>query len=285
MKRLIPIVCLLALCVAGCSNPSTPAGCVGYVTQGAILGKTCFYDLQTGPTSTGLGWLLEATNVSITPFTYLEEFSGEESVLSKDNLKISFRVHVVWRVKKDQVRDFVEKYSTLSQGSKPGEIEQVAFQHTLKETIRTYTRDEIQKLDGLDIKDQITPIGEAVLKRARVVSDPTPFEIMNIVVGNIQYPKEVADAVANKLATTQLLQQKQTEIKIEDAERQKRIIQAEGVAKAMEIIQVKLTTNYLQHEAIEAQKLMVNSQNHTTIYIPVGPMGVPVVGTTNLDSK
>jgi hypothetical protein len=36
---------------------------------------------------------------------------------------------------------------------------------------------------------------------------------------------------------------------------------------------------YIQHEAIEAQKLMVNSPNHTVVYIPVGPMGVPVTGT------
>ena len=36
---------------------------------------------------------------------------------------------------------------------------------------------------------------------------------------------------------------------------------------------------YIQHEAIEAQKLMVNSPNHTTVYIPVGPMGVPLTGT------
>ena len=35
----------------------------------------------------------------------------------------------------------------------------------------------------------------------------------------------------------------------------------------------------MQHEAIEAQKLMVNSPNHTTVYIPVGAMGVPLTGT------
>ena len=34
-----------------------------------------------------------------------------------------------------------------------------------------------------------------------------------------------------------------------------------------------------QHEAIEAQKLMVNSPNHTVVYIPSGPMGVPLTGT------
>lgn len=36
---------------------------------------------------------------------------------------------------------------------------------------------------------------------------------------------------------------------------------------------------YIQHEAIEAQKLMVGSPNHTAVYIPVGSMGVPLTGT------
>jgi hypothetical protein len=53
----------------------------------------------------------------------------------------------------------------------------------------------------------------------------------------------------------------------------------------MEIVNQKLTATYLQHEAIEAQKAMVGSPNHTTIYIPVGPMGVPVVGTMNADGS
>ncbi len=100
-----------------------------------------------------------------------------------------------------------------------------------------------------------------------------------MVVGNIQYPDEVANAVATKMATPQVLERKQTEIAIEEKEKQKRIVQAEGIARSMEIINTRLTSQYLQHEAIEAQKAMVGSPNHTTIYIPVGPMGVPLVGT------
>jgi hypothetical protein len=53
----------------------------------------------------------------------------------------------------------------------------------------------------------------------------------------------------------------------------------EVVADAMQIIRGQLSALYVQHEAIEAQKLMVNSPNHTTVYIPVGPMGVPLTGT------
>ena len=62
-----------------------------------------------------------------------------------------------------------------------------------------------------------------------------------------------------------------------DAER--RVVEAEGIARATQIIQQRLTPLYVQHEAIEAQKAMVGSPNHSVIYIPVGPMGVPIVST------
>ena len=39
---------------------------------------------------------------------------------------------------------------------------------------------------------------------------------------------------------------------------------------------------YVQYEAIQAQQKMVNSPNHTEVYIPVGPMGVPIVGTVKM---
>jgi hypothetical protein len=94
-----------------------------------------------------------------------------------------------------------------------------------------------------------------------------------------RYPSEVADAVSRKLAATQELERKDTEIEIERKERTKREVQAAGIANAMQIIRGQFSALYIQHEAIEAQKLIVNSPNHTTVYIPVGPMGVPLTGT------
>ena len=85
--------------------------------------------------------------------------------------------------------------------------------------------------------------------------------------------------MSRKLAATQELERKDTEIEIERKERTKREVQATGIANAMQIIRGQLNVLYIQHEAIEAQKLMVNSPNHTTVYIPVGPMGVPLTGT------
>ena len=86
----------------GSRNPFTPAGYVGYLTKGAVLGHSRFYGIQKGPTSPGRTWLLDVTNISVTPYTYTENFTGEEAVLSRDNLKIAFRVHTVWRVDETQ---------------------------------------------------------------------------------------------------------------------------------------------------------------------------------------
>jgi regulator of protease activity HflC (stomatin/prohibitin superfamily) len=267
----------------GSSNPFTPAGYVGYLTKGALVGKSRFYGTQRGPTSPGRTWLLDVTNVSVTPYTYTEDFTANDAVLSRDNLKIAFQVHTVWRVDDAKVPLFMERYSTTAERRSlekdPNTIVKIAYSNFVREPLRTFARDEVQRRNGLEVKDALIPIGDAVLARIRQYAADSPFIVSSVVVGNVQYPAEVADAVSRKLAATQELQRKDTEIEIERKERTKREVQAQGIANAMQIIRGQLSPMYVQHEAIEAQKTMVNSQNHTVVYIPVGPMGVPLTAT------
>ena len=267
----------------GASNPFTPAGYVGYLTKGAVMGKTRFYGIQRGPTSPGRAWLLDVTNVSITPYTYTEDFSHDQAVLSRDNLKIAFQVHTVWHVDETKVPLFMDRFSTTlgktALEKEPDAIVKVAYGNFVREPLRTYARDEVQRRNGLEVKDALIAIGDGVLARIQRYAADSPFVIASVVVGNVQYPEEVATAVSRKLAATQELQRKDTEIEIERKERTKREVQAQGIANAMQIIRGQLSPMYIQHEAIESQKLMVNSPNHTVVYIPVGPMGVPITGT------
>ena len=269
--------------LTGSRNPYTPAGYVGYLTKDAVFGKSRFHGVQRGPTSAGRQWLVNVSNISVTPYTYSEDFSGNDAVLSRDNLKISFRVHTVWRVDDGRVPLFMERYSTTVSSNQiqrdPDAIVKVAYEHFIREPLRTYARDEVQRRNGLEVKEALIPIGDAVLARIRGYAANSPFLINSVVVGNVQYPAEVSDAVSRKLAATQDLQRKDTEIEIERKERTKREVQAQGIANAMQIIRGQLSAMYIQHEAIEAQKAMVGSPNHTVVYIPVGAMGVPVTGT------
>jgi regulator of protease activity HflC (stomatin/prohibitin superfamily) len=266
---------------ASTRNVQTPAGYVGYVTEGAIFGKSKFVETQTGPTSSGRKWLYDVVNVSVTPYTYSEDFNGPESVLSKDNLQISFRIHIVWKVKPEMVKEFVEQFSTIQGDEHSDTIVQVAYNNFLREPLRMMARNEVQQLDGLMVKDRIAPIGVSLMKQLEAKTKDTPFEVISVVVGNIQYPREVADSVSRKLAATQELERKKTEIEIAKQEASKRLVESEAIAKSMDIINQRLTPAYIQYEAIKAQKDMVNSPNHTTIYIPSGPMGVPIVSPTD----
>ena len=267
----------------GSRNPYTPAGYVGYLTKGAFIGQSRFYGVQRGPVSAGRGWLLDVTNISVTPYTYTEEFVGDSAVMSRDNLKIGFRVHTVWRVDANRVPLFMERFSTTVDNDTihrdPDAIVKVAYSNFVKEPMRTFALDEVQRRNGLEVKDALIAIGDSVLARVRAYTADSPFVIDSVVVGNVQYPDEVANAVSRKLAATQELARKDTEIEIERKERTKREVQAQGIANAMEIIRGQLSAMYIQHEAIEAQKAMVGSPNHTVVYIPVGPMGVPLTAT------
>ena len=75
----------------------------------------------------------------------------------------------------------------------------------------------------------------------------------------------------------QLLEEKDTQKKIAQRDAEIRIEEAKGIAEAQRIINSTLTENYLQHEAINAQLRMAESPNHTTVYIPVGTNGIPLV--------
>jgi regulator of protease activity HflC (stomatin/prohibitin superfamily) len=287
MAKVVGFLIILLLLV-GCawfvfsSNPVTPAGYIGYITQGSVLGQARFVKMQMGPGSPSRGWLYSGVNVSITPYTYSEPFTGESAILAKDNLKLQFQAHMLWQIDSERAQEFFEKYSTLEEGATPDKIAHTAYRNRLQEPFRTKIRDEIQALPGLDVKQNINSIGAGTLEAMRDLVKDMPFKILGVVVGNIQYPDEVSNAVAAKLAKTQLYEQKLTEIAIEGRDKEKRIIQAQGIAEAMNVINQRLTPAYLQHEAIEAQKAMVNSPNHSTIYIPVGPMGVPIAGTFDI---
>jgi regulator of protease activity HflC (stomatin/prohibitin superfamily) len=158
----------------------------------------------------------------------------------------------------------------------------VAYDNYIKQAIRTFARAEVQKYDGLQIKNHIDTIDTDIGSRMNSTLTSTPFEIIAALVSDIRYPDVVANAVAQKIAATQVLDQKTTEIQITVKEAEKREKEADGVARAMAMIKSQLTPEYLQYEAIKAQLAMVSGPNHTVMYIPVGPMGVPLVGTIDM---
>ncbi len=59
--------------------------------------------------------------------------------------------------------------------------------------------------------------------------------------------------------------------------REAEVERAKGAAEAMAIIKEGIDSAYLEYLAIQAQTKMADSPNHTTVYIPSGEQGIPLI--------
>ena len=80
-----------------------------------------------------------------------------------------------------------------------------------------------------------------------------------MVVGNVQYPEEVADAVSASWRRRRSCSARTPKSEIERKERTKREVQAQGIANAMQIIRGQLSAMCIQHEADRGAEAMVSS--------------------------
>jgi hypothetical protein len=211
-------------------------------------------------------WRNEVINIDVRPNTYSEAFK----ILAKDDLNISYNFNALISVAEGSVKDVVQKYGGENW-----------YKRYVKEPFGTFVRNSVQRYDSRVVKEMREVIAEEVKTELQAHLKDSPFKLVSLVVGNIDYPDIVTKAVEQKLAAQQLLDEKkvQKEIAIRDAEI--KIEEAKGIAESQKIINETLTSNYLQHEAIQAQREMANSPNHTTVYIPVGSNGIPIIYTAN----
>lgn len=264
-KAILSII-LISIILTSCSNPNTPAGHEGYVfEEPRIFGKGGFRGIVKGPGNYGMSfWRNKIINIDIRPSTYNEDLK----ILAKDDLNVTFHFHAVIGITPGNVKEIVQSFG--------GEDWYIRY---IQKPFKTFIRNSVQHYTSREIKANRDIIASEIKKKLSQYLEKTPFNLISLVVGNIDYPKIVTQAVEKKLAAQQLLEEKKVQKEIAQQNAQIKIEEAKGIAEAQKIINETLTTNYLQHEAIMAQEQMANSPNHTTVYIPVGPNGMPIVYT------
>jgi hypothetical protein len=265
-------------------NPVTPPGYAGYVSEGAITGKSKFLFVQVGPTSSGAGWLRHVVNIPTTPRTYVEEFSGNNGVLSADNTRISFSVDVMWKLKSGNnsqgepwMKVFAEDYATLHPGDDPEQIMQNAYNSNLRGKIQSFVRESAEAHSGMTLQDNMQTIADDVNAKIAAETANTPFDVRGIVVGYIHLPSQVTDQIAQNLIWVQTTAQSNIKISLTTMQAQIDAIDAQGLADAAAIINKSITTCWVQYKLIKGLENNVHSTTPTTIYIPSGPGGLPDV--------
>ncbi len=268
MKKIILLLIIVAVFLSGCTNPHTPAGHEGYVKeQPRTWGTGGFQASMIGPKNYGVSiWNNVVDNVDFRPQTYSEKFN----ILTTDDLNVSFKYNVIIKIKPGTIKEVVEKYAGID-----------SYKRYIKEPLRSIVRTEVQALESSEVKEKRATISTNTVTSIKSYLKDTPFIVLKGAVGNIDYPEVVTTAVEKKLAAKQLLDEKATQKQIATEDAAIRIEEARGIAEAQRIINTTLTTNYLQHEAFNAQLKMADSPNHTTVYIPSAANGIPLINNLN----
>lgn len=272
------VIALLVLFVfPNMANVRVDAGYASYIYSKPIFGKARFKEVLFGPSSTGLRWRLAGQRVSVTPYTYTEEFTTGDAILAKDKLSLSSQAHIVWRLKPDQasICRFLQEFGGWETTAEPDRIAKQAYDQFIREPFRTITRSAVAKYDGLSVNESLPAISKEIEGQVKDLLRNTPFEVMSVVMGNANPPAKVVEAISSKVAMNQLLEQKAIEDQIAqrtiDIERKtgeaagaKASAQAIEQAKAISAINAVLTPLYIQYLQAE------NVKGSDRIYLPLG---------------
>ena len=260
------------------SNPMVEAGYVGYIYRQPVkLSRTegGFYRTIEGPARLGLRFSQNEYRVIPIDIRY-KTYSERFKILAADQLNIEFMAHVRLRAKRDEdsIRKIVEIYGGANW-----------YLNNIKEPVRTAVRKAVQVFKSTEVKENRSHIEGEVLEQLRVFLADKPFEVDTVSVGNIDYPDVVENAVERKLAAQQKLEEQRIQKEIAREKAAIKVINAEGQAKAQEIVRQTLTALYIKHQAVKAMEALASSPNKVFIYIPVEDMAVPLVKIVEDEQK
>jgi len=287
--------------MSNAGNERVPAGYAGYVYSKPIFGQSSFKSVLVGPSSTGFVWRQKVILTSITPYTYSEEFERGGSILAKDKLSLTSKAHIVWKLNPERVKEFMEQYGGLSNEKDADQIAKDAYDNFIKEPFRSEVRNVLSNYNALEVSSNLVDISKKVEDQLRERLSSTPFLVDSAVIGETAPPAMIVDAVEKKVAKTQEFERKLTELEIAkreieiqkalgEAEAQKQIAEARGKAeseqaigigraKAIEAIEKSLGERYIQYIGME------NLRNAQKVYLPMGPNGLPIIGTLDLQKN
>jgi regulator of protease activity HflC (stomatin/prohibitin superfamily) len=234
-----------------------PAGTVGVVD---LFGRVS--DIARSP---GLNF--------VNPFAKLvimniktEEGSEIMNVPSKEGLSIDLDVTILYRLSPDKA---TEIYKTVGEYYR-----QIVIVPQFRSACRGVTVNYEAKALYTSSREEIS---QKIFDDLKGLLSARSIILEKVLLRSIKLPQTVSTAIEMKLKAEQESEQMKFVLTKEKQEAERKVIEAEGIAKAQEIINKTLTAAYLQHEAIQAQMKMAGSPNHTTVYIPSGDNGIPLV--------
>ena len=142
------------------------------------------------------------------------------------------------------------------------------YERNVREPLRTVVRQEITQVSATDIQLRTDEVRTRIFEASEALYADTPIELLSVDIGNIQFPKEVTQAIERKIATEQELQRQEFLRAKTRKEAGIRVLEALKVAKQQEIISSTLDPIYVQRMAVQAYRKLAASSNKTVMVLP-----------------
>lgn len=101
--------------------------------------------------------------------------------------------------------------------------------------------------------------------------------IDDVIIREVQLPSTIKDAIEHKLIAEQKVQEYEYLINMEKKEKERKVIEAEGIQKYQEIVSKTLTDKLLKWQGIKATLEISKSQNAKIVIIGRAEDGLPII--------
>ncbi len=234
-------------------------------------------------------------NLRVTGITQITEFVGKEIAIdlidltpkAADNLSLrDMDVTVFYRADSGQIADLYVKYANAHQYDGESDSYFPAYRLVYREARRA-AYETVAKIDSLTMhrkREQISDSIKARLQEALDGNDPGVFTVTRVVIRSVLTDPSIEESIREAVANQKRLEAKQVMVEIERKNAEIEAIRAQGIARANDIINKTLTTEYLQHELnLTLQKFAETGAN--TIVVPANMHGFDMILPTEKLTK
>lgn len=208
--------------------------------------------------------------IYFTLFKTVDEFTSKEVLFQLDNMTPKSRdnltmqdvdVDVIYKVEGSRVPALYTKYQgdivKHGQVVRDGTSDLIISHSRVVREAREALYKTVATFEATTMHTKRAEITEAVRKTLQAeldAADKGAFTITSVNVRNMVVDKGIEDAIRQKAATDQRIEQAQRELALTKAEAEKAIAKAEGEAKANRILAESITPQLIRIREIEAQR-------------------------------
>ncbi|HIE06124.1 MAG TPA: prohibitin family protein [bacterium (Candidatus Stahlbacteria)] len=184
------------------------------------------------------------------------------SALTKDGLEIAMDLSIWFHLKKEKASWVYQKIGR----DYVGKIVRPASRTAIRNATVKYNAVEIYSERRKEVEDEITSQLEQDFEDRGITLE-------RVLLRNVKLPQKVKDAIEAKLEAEQDAQKMEFVLQKESKEAERKKIEADGIAKAQNIIAQSLTgikgARYLQWQYLRTLDGFAQSQNNTIIVTPM----------------